>query len=107
MERDDETCESCGSMVDWRGDWEPGLLCDDCKVEDLELKNTQLTKRVAELENALKTAAIRMEILTGRMRGCHEETGKHELLDEAEAFCKEAREVLGTQWKEMGKASKD
>jgi hypothetical protein len=93
MERDDETCESCGSMVDWRGDWEPGLLCDDCKVEDLELKNTQLTKRVAELENALKTAAIR--------------TGKHELLDEAEAFCKEAREVLGTQWKEMGKASKD
>ena len=52
-------------------------------------------KRAVVLEAALRLAATRLEILTGRMRGCHEETGKHELLDEAEAFCDEARKALG------------
>lgn len=46
------------------------------------------------MEKALGLAAVRLEILTGRMRACHEETGQHELLDEAEAFCREARTAL-------------
>lgn len=43
---------------------------------------------------ALKLCKVRLEILTGRMRGCHEETGKHELLDEAQMFCDEAEMYL-------------
>lgn len=66
--RDDETCEGCGSFVDWRGDWEPGLLCDDCKVESLELKitslesdNKALQARVEKLERRLTVAANQLE----------------------------------------------
>ena len=45
------------------------------------------------LRGALELAAVRLEILTGRMRACHQETGQHELLDEADSFCREAREA--------------
>lgn len=48
-----------------------------------------------DLRLALWYAAVRLEILTGRARACHEETGRHELLDEAESFCEEARAALG------------
>ena len=48
----------------------------------------------AALRGALELAAVRLEILTGRMRACHQETGKHELMDEAESFCREARAAL-------------
>ncbi len=48
----------------------------------------------AEMLAALKLAAIRLEILTARMRGCHEVTGQHELLGEAEAFYVEAHTVI-------------
>ncbi len=44
-----------------------------------------------ELVRALELAGIRLGILTARMRACHEETGMHALLDEAEMFCAEAR----------------
>ena len=54
----------------------------------------ELLKQLQHAEASLKTASIRLEILTGRMRGCHEETGKHELLDEAEMFCEEARKYF-------------
>ena len=43
---------------------------------------------------ALRTAAVRLVILTGRMRGCHEETGKHELMEEADMFCAEAKKAV-------------
>jgi len=49
---------------------------------------------LARLMAALELAATRLEILTDRMRGCHEITGRHELLSEAEAFCTEARAAL-------------
>lgn len=39
---------------------------------------------------ALRVASIRLEILTGRMRSCREETGQHDLIDEAEMFVEEA-----------------
>lgn len=63
-------------------------------------KNSQWKMCVAvmdtneRLEKALRLAATRLEILTGRMRACREETGQHELLSEAEAFCAEALEAL-------------
>ena len=50
--------------------------------------------RIVELEGALKLAAVRLEILTGRARACHEVTGMHELMDEAEMFCQEAKQAL-------------
>ena len=53
-----------------------------------------LRAKLATAVGALEWAAVRLEILTGRMRACHQETGKHELLDEAEAFCGEARSAL-------------
>lgn len=46
------------------------------------------------LREALQLAAFRLEIAAGRMRACHEETGKHELLDEIELFVTEARESV-------------
>jgi hypothetical protein len=49
---------------------------------------------LARVTAALELAATRLEILTDRMRGCHEITGRHELLSEAEAFCTEARAAL-------------
>lgn len=51
-------------------------------------------EKVRVLREALWKAAVRLEILTGRMRGCHAETGRHELMDEAEMFCAEARAAL-------------
>jgi hypothetical protein len=49
---------------------------------------------IERLREALRRAATHLEILTGRMRGCHEETGNHCLLEEAEWFCEEARAAL-------------
>ena len=60
-----------------------------------------MDREVRELRRALQDAAIRLEILTGRMRACHEETGKHELLEEAEDFAKQAKDSLikfDTEW---------
>lgn len=53
-----------------------------------------MTAETLRLRAALQLAAIRLEILTGRMRACHEETRAHELLAEAEMFCTEARQAL-------------
>lgn len=64
-----------------------GIVILKEKLADAEI-------REAKLVAGLKEAATRMEILTARMRGCHEETGKHELLCEADMFCKGARSVL-------------
>jgi hypothetical protein len=50
--------------------------------------------KLAAYHRALEMAAVRLEILTGRMRACREETGQHDLIDEAEAFCLEARADL-------------
>jgi hypothetical protein len=52
---------------------------------------------VERLRRELELAAVRLEILTGRMRGCHEETGRHELIEEAEAFCVETRAALAAR----------
>lgn len=57
-------------------------------------ENARLRERVAALELSMRLAATRMDILVGRMRGCHEMTGMHELLDEAEMFVQEARAAL-------------
>lgn len=57
-------------------------------------RTATLEARGRVLEEALRLAAVRLEILTSRMRGCHEETGKHALLGEAEMFCQEARAAL-------------
>lgn len=56
-----------------------------------------LGEEVRRLRDALIRASVHLEILTGRMRACHEETGNHELLDEAEAFCAETRKALGEE----------
>ena len=50
-------------------------------------------ERERRLVEALKLAATRLEILTGRMRAC----GNHELLEEAVMFCEEARASLVTR----------
>lgn len=42
----------------------------------------------------VKLMATRLQILTGRMRACREETGRHDLLPEAEAFVEEADAVV-------------
>lgn len=46
------------------------------------------------LREALNLAAIRLGILVDRMRGCHAETGNHELITEAEEFHREAQAAL-------------
>lgn len=58
------------------------------------LSTEELLGQVERYREALSLAATRLEILTGRARGCHEETGRHELLEEAEGFCIEARQSL-------------
>lgn len=45
-----------------------------------------------EMRTALEKAAVRLEILTGRLRAC----GQHELMDEAEMFVYEARRALAS-----------
>ena len=71
-----EQCRACGRYCDT-------APCYDC-----------LWKENKRLWGALWLAGIRLEILTGRIRACHEETGAHELLDEAEMFCYEAKQAL-------------
>lgn len=71
-----------------RGTWTQAALEASAKIEALQASAAQETKR---LRDALTLAATRLEILTGRMRGCHETTGNHELLDEAVMFCEAAR----------------
>ena len=62
--------------------------------EDIAL----LLAEIRRLRRALELAAVRLEILTGRMRACHEETGNHGLLQlEAVPFGEEAREALEGQ----------
>lgn len=69
-------------------------------VEAVKDRNAALARaeqaeaREAVLREALRLAAVRLDICTGRMRGCHEKTGNHELLDEAEMFVSEARAAL-------------
>ncbi len=58
--------------------------------------NQQMQERIKKLEKALGLAATRLEILTGRMRACHVNTGAHTLsLDEGTMFIREAKEALG------------
>ena len=54
----------------------------------------ELTTLLGRRLEAMKLMSVRLEILTGRMRACHEETGRHELMAEAEAFVSEAKESL-------------
>lgn len=61
---------------------------------DLEIREKLPEYIVAVRVQDIKLLITRMEILTGRMRACHEETGKHELLSEAEAFCEEAKIMI-------------
>ena len=61
-----------------------------------------LLDEIERLREGLKLAALRLRLLTDRMHGCHAETGKHELLDEAEAFCVEARAALAPKEKNDG-----
>lgn len=63
-------------------------------VSSLVERTRTLEALNAELLAALELAAVRLEILTARLRGCHEETGRHQLLPEAEAFCLEARTTI-------------
>lgn len=51
-------------------------------------------RQLLEPEAALDLAAIRLGICAGRMRACREDTGQHELIDEIEAFEREARQAL-------------
>lgn len=46
------------------------------------------------LLDGLRLAAVRLGILAARMRACHSETGRHELLHEADDFEAEARELI-------------
>lgn len=45
------------------------------------------------LRETLQMAGIRLGILVGRMQACHEDTGNHELMDEAVMFWTEARDA--------------
>ncbi len=53
-----------------------------------------LTAENARLRTALECAAVHLQIGVNRMRGCHAETGMHELLVESEEFVAEARAAL-------------
>lgn len=46
------------------------------------------------LLGALRSAAVRLEILTSQMRACREETGSHNLIEDAERFAEEAQAAL-------------
>lgn len=63
-------------------------------LEELEQLYWEQVKLVKRYRVALELAAIRLQIMEGRARGCHEETGNHELMEEAEMFTAEAREAL-------------
>lgn len=65
------------------------------KAEEMRAELERAQQREAALREALRLAAVRLEICENRMRGCHEETGKHELLDEVEMFVDEAWGALG------------
>lgn len=68
-------------------------MSDDCGCS----KDKEIDFLLAErdkLKADLKVAAIRLEILTGRMRACHQTTGEHALLFEAEMFVLEAKAAL-------------
>lgn len=67
---------------------------DAAQIDHLTAENDRLKRENAALREAQRLAAIRLGILTGRMRACHAETGRHELLDEAEMFEQEARAAL-------------
>lgn len=47
----------------------------------------------------LKRHLVHMGILVARMRGCHAETGKHELMSEAESFLQEFTDAVENQQK--------
>ena len=64
----------------------------DDDVAMLSRQFLRAIERERRLVEALKLAATRLEILTGRMRAC----GNHELLEEAVMFCEEARASLVT-----------
>src|SRR3990170_4684699 len=68
--------------------------CMESAVQKLLTEHDQMQERIKALEHGLRLAAIRLEILTGRARACHEVTGQHELIGEAEIFCQEARQAL-------------
>jgi len=51
--------------------------------------------KIIEIQSRdFKLAIIRMEILVGRLRACHEDTGNHELIGESEAFASEGKEAI-------------
>lgn len=72
------------------------MVCTTCDREASEKAAAQarFNEAARELREAMRTATVRLNILVGRMRACHLETGKHELLSEAEAFHAEAVEAL-------------
>ena len=72
-----------------------------------EAQHLSALRTIEQLREALKAAAIRLGILTGRMRSCHQETGKHELLEEAEDFEREAWAALGVRLPEEQEFASD
>lgn len=64
------------------------------KIKNMINENEKLKSVNKDLCEALRIVTIRLEICLGRMRRCHEETGKHELLDEVEMFVDEAKKTF-------------
>lgn len=55
---------------------------------------TTLIERYLDSLKQIKLDAVRLEILTARMRGCNATGGSHDLIEEAEDFSKDARAFL-------------
>lgn len=72
-------------------------LCHGCRSGSLIRERDEARAARDALRAALYWASVRLGICLGRMRACHEETGKHELLDEVEMFVAEARAALAAQ----------
>lgn len=88
MSRIDEIKERLHAYKHWKE--KAGESVEETHAPDMDY----LLAKIERYEAALKLSAVRLEILTGRLKACNEETGKHELIDEAESFCIEAREAL-------------
>lgn len=73
----------------------PDMARENEVFHKLLAERRQMQERIKELERALSLAATRLEILTGRMKACHVNTGAHSLsVDEGVIFSREARAVL-------------
>lgn len=71
---------------------------------DIEYSLRKESAHWAALLWRVEQMSIRLEILTARMRGCHEDTGHHVLLGEAEAFVAEGKETVADLRRLLGAA---